>query len=83
MESNGSIYNYQMKRISIITLVSLLLLISCKENNTENNDNVSQVSLFFKKGDRVCFVGNRITHGGRFHHNIYLYQVTRFPAQLV
>ncbi|MCU0353820.1 MAG: SGNH/GDSL hydrolase family protein [Cytophagales bacterium] len=38
---------------------------------------------FFGQGDRVCFVGNSITTGGDFHHNILLYYVTRFPGRQV
>ena len=38
-------------------------------------------SPLFKAGDRVCFVGNSITAGGGFHHNISLYYTTRFPNQ--
>lgn len=38
---------------------------------------------FFKKGSRVCFVGNSITHNGEFHHNILQYYITRFPKQPV
>ena len=38
-------------------------------------------STLFKAGDRVCFVGNSITAGGGFHHNISLYYTTRFPNQ--
>jgi lysophospholipase L1-like esterase len=34
---------------------------------------------FFNPDDRICFVGNSITHAGDFHHNILLYQITRFP----
>ncbi|MBZ4191358.1 SGNH/GDSL hydrolase family protein [Niabella beijingensis] len=34
----------------------------------------------FKKGDRVVFVGNSITHGGRYHQYIWLYYMTRFPG---
>lgn len=34
---------------------------------------------FFKKGDRVCFIGNSITHNGEYHHNILQYFVTRYP----
>lgn len=41
----------------------------------------AQQSSFFKKGDRVCFVGNSITNNGEFYHNIFLYYVTRFPNQ--
>ncbi|MRG47501.1 hypothetical protein GFS24_20435 [Chitinophaga sp. SYP-B3965] len=33
----------------------------------------------FKKGDRVCFVGNSITHNGDFWHNVQLYYNTRYP----
>ncbi len=37
----------------------------------------------FKNGDRVCFVGNSITHNGEFHHNIFQYFVTRYPKQKI
>lgn len=33
----------------------------------------------FKKGERVAFVGNSITHGGHYHSFIWLYYMTRFP----
>lgn len=33
----------------------------------------------FKKGDRVCFVGNSITHNGDYWHNIALWYTTRYP----
>lgn len=38
----------------------------------------SQIPLF-KKGERVAFVGNSITHGGHYHSFIWLYYMTRFP----
>jgi lysophospholipase L1-like esterase len=50
----------------------LLILLFC------NTLSFSQMPLF-KKGDRICFVGNSITHEGNFHYNIYQYFVTRFP----
>lgn len=34
----------------------------------------------FKDGQKVCFYGDSITHGGRFHYMICDYYVTRFPA---
>ena len=37
----------------------------------------------FSSEDRVCFVGNSITHDGRFLHNIGLYHITRFPDRQV
>lgn len=33
----------------------------------------------FKDGDRVCFIGDSITHVGRYHSYVYLYYLTRFP----
>ncbi|MGZ0655693.1 SGNH/GDSL hydrolase family protein [Coraliomargarita sp. W4R72] len=35
----------------------------------------------FEDGERVCFVGDSITHGGTYHSNIYLYYLTRFPER--
>ena len=37
----------------------------------------------FKKGERVFFVGNSITHGGHYHSFIWLYYMTRFPNEPV
>jgi lysophospholipase L1-like esterase len=37
----------------------------------------------FKKGERVVFVGNSITHGGHYHSFIWLYYMTRFPHEPV
>ena len=33
----------------------------------------------FRKGERVVFTGNSITHGGHYHSFIWLYYMTRFP----
>lgn len=33
----------------------------------------------FQDGQKVCFYGDSITHGGRFHYMIYDYYLTRFP----
>ncbi|MDA3924977.1 MAG: SGNH/GDSL hydrolase family protein [Kiritimatiellae bacterium] len=33
----------------------------------------------FADGDRVCFVGDSITHGGLYHSYITLFYATRFP----
>ena len=35
----------------------------------------------FKKYDRVAFIGDSITHGGRYHADVYLFYATRFPGQ--
>ncbi|MDD3586838.1 MAG: SGNH/GDSL hydrolase family protein [Thermoguttaceae bacterium] len=33
----------------------------------------------FKDGQKVCFLGDSITHAGLFHYYLYDYYVTRFP----
>ena len=33
----------------------------------------------FKDGDRVCFIGDSITHQARYHTQIVLFYTTRFP----
>ena len=35
----------------------------------------------FQDGERVCFVGDSITHGGGYHSFVYLYYLTRYPAR--
>ena len=37
----------------------------------------------FRDGDRVCFFGDSITHGGGWHRAIALYYLTRFPDRAV
>ncbi|MEO6497380.1 MAG: SGNH/GDSL hydrolase family protein, partial [Mucilaginibacter sp.] len=37
----------------------------------------------FKENQEVMFVGNSITHGGRYHSYIWLYYMTRFPNQRI
>lgn len=33
----------------------------------------------FKDGDRICFIGDSITHQGGYHTQLLLFYVTRFP----
>ncbi len=35
----------------------------------------------FQNGDRVCFLGDSITHGGMYHNYINTYYATRFPGK--
>jgi endoglucanase len=35
----------------------------------------------FEDGDRVCFVGDSITHGGLYHGYVQLFYTTRFPER--
>lgn len=37
----------------------------------------------FRQGDRVAFVGNSITHGGRYHAYLWLYYMTHFPNRRI
>lgn len=33
----------------------------------------------FQDGDRICFIGDSITHGGGYHTQVLLFYLTRFP----
>jgi len=33
----------------------------------------------FKTGERICFIGDSITHNGSYHNQILLFYVTRYP----
>lgn len=54
-------------------ILSLTLLLACAMNS------FGQQVASFKAGDRVTFVGNSITDGGRYHSYIWLYYMTHFP----
>lgn len=61
-----------MKKITlIIYLLSVALHLS------------AQHIPVFKEGERVAFVGNSITCGGRYHSYIWLYYMTRFPGMRI
>ncbi|RYZ99769.1 MAG: hypothetical protein EOP47_15895 [Sphingobacteriaceae bacterium] len=36
-------------------------------------------NYIFKENNKIVFLGNSITHGGRYHSYIWLYYMTRFP----
>ena len=42
-----------------------------------------QENCRFEDGDRVCFVGDSITHSGTYHSLVYLYYATRFPEKKI
>ncbi|WP_158534906.1 SGNH/GDSL hydrolase family protein [Mucilaginibacter hurinus] len=42
-------------------------------------EDAAYVNDIFKENSKVMFVGNSITHGGRYHSYIWLYYMTRFP----
>lgn len=37
----------------------------------------------FRDGETVCFLGDSISHGGRFHSYVYDYYLTRFPERTI
>jgi len=61
-------------KIKLSFVFLLLTIVGLSQSNEKR---------LFENGDRVCFVGNSITHGGGFHHNIMLYQMTRFPEEKI
>ena len=65
-----------MKKQLLIVFILFLSSLNSIVLNAQN-------AAFFNQGDRVCFIGNSITHAGEFHHNILLYYTTRFPESQV
>ena len=55
--------------------VFFLLFLICVYSNSLYAQSIPP----FKKGERVVFVGNSITHGGHYHSFVWLYYMTRFP----
>lgn len=83
--ANASIAGLNVSR-SLIKLTCLLIFIGfCltasaqQKKKTTINSNPTYLQKIFKQNDRVMFLGNSITHGGRFHSYIWLYYMTRFP----
>ena len=60
-----------MKRLFSAVLVLVLLLSG------------SVRAELFQDGDRVCFLGDSITHGRQYHSMIYAYYLTRFPDRSI
>jgi len=56
-------------------LFMLLLLLFCFQlkQNAQTSD------PYFNSNDRVCFIGNSITHAGYYHYFVNLYYATRYP----
>ena len=57
------------KSLIIVFLLFLTVEIFAQNENSE----------IFKDKDRICFVGNSITHGGFYHSYINLFYLTRYP----
>jgi lysophospholipase L1-like esterase len=64
-----------MVRIAGIYLVILLTLLLCPILRAQTSPQP------FSDGDRVCFVGDSITHNGQYHSFIRLFYATRHPSQ--
>jgi len=56
-------------------LFMLLLLLFCFQlkQNAQTSD------PYFNSNDRICFIGNSITHAGYYHYFLNLYYATRYP----
>jgi endoglucanase len=80
----------------IFCLILLVVFVFSGQNNASNSDvnntkqqhaqansELAKPKGYLHTNDRVCFIGNSITHGGDFHHNIMLYYVTRFPDRYI
>ncbi len=60
----------------IIALTAIVLVSFCWAAR-------AQYTQPFKKGDRVVFEGNSITHGGHYHSYVWLYYMTHFPNRRI
>lgn len=58
---------------------SLLLLTVFVWSSCAFGEPAASVGQPFQDGQTVCFLGDSITHGGRFHYMIFDYYQTRFP----
>jgi len=62
-------------------IVAFLIVVLCY-GSIQAQRIVSKADLF-KDGDRVCFIGNSITHSGSYHSLVYLFYLTRFPERKI
>lgn len=62
-----------MHKYGVILVLFLTIGISARSNGLKP----------FRDGDTVCFIGNSITHGGKYHSLIYLFYLTRFPDETI
>jgi len=44
---------------------------------------INSSAELFKDGEKVCFIGNSITHSGSYHSLVYLFYQTRFPGRRI
>lgn len=66
-----------MKKIlALTTMVTVVLCITVSAQNIRPFQP-------FKKGDRIVFQGNSITHGGHYHSYVWLYYMTHFPNRRI
>lgn len=62
--------NYKLKSFWLV--VGLVFLFG-------GNITAQPTETFLKQNDRVCFIGNSITHAGYYHYFLNLYYATRYP----
>ncbi len=68
------------KTTTLLLLITGLLISSCTNPGIEAQARDDHSSLpRFKKGDKICFIGNSITHGGTYHAFLQIFCATRFP----
>lgn len=64
-----------MKRIYMLLAIIVVVIASFPYVNHAQN----KEGPFFSNGDRICFLGNSITHSGQYHEFIQLFYATRYP----
>ncbi len=61
---------------SLVTLFAFVALLGCTLTLAAERSPQP-----FQKGDTVCFIGDSITHGGKYQAFVYLFYATRFPER--
>ncbi len=63
---------FKLTQHASVALLGVCCLLPCLQ---------SQVVPQFEDGERVCFIGDSITHGGSYHNYVYLFYLTRYPGR--
>jgi len=70
-----------MKEISKFLIVFLVVIETVSAQSTLYNLKVREAQ--FNDGDKICFIGNSITHGGTYHAFLQVFNALRFTSNKV
>lgn len=68
-----------MKHLGFLLMAAVALSCSVGRAQAPAQAPAAAQAPAFQKGDRVCFLGDSIFHGGKVHSDLLLFYATRFP----